>query len=337
MSFNKIMKRGLNLTKIQFNLFKDIKRTFGAKRLRIREDFKKMKEEEELEDNNTNDQESITLGETEEKKSNTDLKHFSRCHRYLYKPNESLFRIRENYFEEQSFINFTLHLSLDYVKKDQKVKGYYVPSKRLDFNSVVCVVTNEKNRQIVENSNCVFANENIISQIKSHELSYNKIVFTADSLNLIDRPLQQILINNNQYPDRDFLTLCEDEELAAVLNKFNNGLIEFKMNEKNIIECPVGMTGFTNKEILMNLDSLVKAIINRKPKSFRGMRYFKRAFISPGIEKPRYFELDITSITPNSENYFMNHKILDEDNIVKIESYDDESGGKSDDEFNLKI
>jgi ribosomal protein L1 len=333
------MNRGLNLTRIKLNLFKDIHKTFASKRMRFKEDFMKMKEQEELEENNTIDQEQINVGDPEEKNSESDVKHFSRCHRYLYNPNESLFRIRENYFEEQSYINFTLHLSVDYLKKDQKVKGYYIPSKRLDFNSVVCVVTSEKNRQIVENNNCVFADENIISQIKSHELSYNKIVFTADSLSLIDKSFQRVLINNNQFPDRDFLTLCQDEELDSVLNKFDKGLIEFKMNEKNIIECPIGMTGFTNKEILMNLDSLVKAIINRKPKSFRGMRYFKRGFISPALEKSRYFELDISSITPSSYNYFMNQKILDEDNVVKIKNIDDdhEFGKKSDDEFNLKI
>lgn len=336
MSFNKIFKKGFNLTRFQSNLFKTPKKTFAAKRERFREDFKKMKEEEA--ENDENDQDSITIGETEEvKKPNNEAKHFSSCHRYLFNPNESLFRIRENYFEEQSYINFTLHLSVDYVKKDQKVKGFYVPYKRLDFNSVVCVVTNEKNREIVENSNYVFADENIISQIKSQELTYNKIVFTSDSLTLIDKTFKQILINNNQYPDKDSLTLCEDEELASVLNKFNNGLIEFKMNQMNIIECPIGMTGFTNKEILTNLDLLVKAIVEKKPKSFRGMRYFKRGFISPGIEKPRYFELNIPSITPNSNTYFMKHNILDEDNIIKIDNRDGESGKISDDEFNLKI
>ena len=340
MSLNKIFRKTLYLDKTQFGLYENFKRLFGIKRERIKDHIKNMNSENPAAEDEINDEDTINVGETGDtgrKKSQTVYKPFGNCHRYLYTPNESLFKIRENFFEEQTYINFALHLCVDYIKRDQRVKGYYVPLKKLDFNNVVCVVTNENNRQIVENNNCIFADENIIKQIKSQEVSYSKIIFTTDSLNLIDQSLKSNLHKNNLFPDKDLLTLCEQEELNKVLDKFNNGLIEFRMNDKNIIECPIGMTGFTNKEILMNLDNLIKAIIKSKPKSFRGMRYFKKGFLGCLMEEQKYFELSIPSITPTSYSYFMNQKILDEDNVVKITNITEDLASKSDDEFNLKI
>lgn len=327
-------QRAIHLPIKQYSIGKSIKKYFSEEGQRIR-DFMNNIENEKEEDDQGEDK-TISLGEDEETKVKSGKTAFSKSQRIQYHPKDILNLLKENYYENPNYINMTMHLTVDYVKKDQKVKGVYVPYKKLDINNVICVVTNERNRQIVESSNAIFADETIIQQIKSEQVTFNKIIFTTDSLSRMDKFLKNLLAKNNQLPDKDLATLCTDEDLAKTLNDFNDGMIEFYLNNSNFIECGVGMTNFTNKEVLYNIDRFVKAINDKKPKSHRAMRYFKRAFLS--VAGGKYHEILLPIVTPSSFDYFMNDKIDFEEHVVTIENVTKTSGYKSDeDEFNLKI
>ena len=332
----RILQRANNLPFKNHSFNKNVIKCMSTDEQTMRDFINKIEKEKD-EEESVLDDDTVNLGEEDQVESNKIqiIKPFSKCRRTQYHPKDILTLFKENYYQQTSYINFTIHLTADYIKKDQKVMGVYMPFKKLDINNVLCVITNEQNRKIVENNNAIFADETIIQRIKSEEVNYNKIIFTTDSLVLMDTKLKNILVKNNQIPNESLATLCKEEDLNKTLNDFNLGMMEFAMNKCNLIKSRVGLTKFTNKEVLFNLDRIIKGITEKKPKSLRAIKYFKRAFLS--VQGGKSYEISLPFISVNSSSYFMNENIADEEHFVRIENVTKKGDFSDEDEFNLKI
>ena len=325
-----------SIFKIQ-SLFSNQNKLFSEEGRKMRDYIKNMDVSKPEEDDNYPDDDSINIGDQDKDKqqrSRTTKKIVKK--RILEHPKDILNHIRENYYEQPQYINITLHLTADFIKRDQRVKGVFLPFKKLDINNVLCVITNEKNKEIVEKNGAIFADETILQQIKTEEFNYNKIICTEDSLDKIDSKMKELFTKNEIFPNSDQSTLCSEENLDKILNNFNNGLTDFAMNKYNFIDCNIGMTNFSNKEILFNLDKFLNIVNEKKPKSLRAMRYFKRGHLH--VAKGKYYEIFLPNIIPSSSDYYMNENIQDEELFVTIENVPRaEDGIKTGDTDDFKV
>jgi hypothetical protein len=141
-------------------------------------------------------------------------------------PQSALEKLRYENFQEITEVILTLHLTADYAKRDQKVKGVFFPEKRLNINYGLGVVTKEENRHIVEQNAASFLDQSSLRQIISGKLTFDKYIFTSDSLNVIDKKLRGVLMKNNNFPEKSTFTLCNTpEELREALENFAKGMI----------------------------------------------------------------------------------------------------------------
>jgi large subunit ribosomal protein L1 len=68
------------------------------------------------------------------------------------------------------------------------------------------------------------------------------------------------------------------------------GMIEFKVNPESFILSKVGLKSFDNEKLKSNFDSLLTALLDRKPESIK-QRYFLKGMVKTTMSPPLKVDL----------------------------------------------
>ena len=77
-------------------------------------------------------------------------------------------------------------------------------------------------------------------------------------------------------------TLVKADDLVEAVKSSKQGLIEFRVNEGATIMNKFGKREFTDENLAINLDALLRSIANKRPDSVKG-RYLQKAMIKTSM------------------------------------------------------
>jgi large subunit ribosomal protein L1 len=86
-------------------------------------------------------------------------------------------------------------------------------------------------------------------------------------------------------------TLVKADDLVEAVKSSKQGLIEFRVNEGATIMNKFGKREFTDENLAINLDALLRSIANKRPDSVKG-RYLQKAMIKTSMGPT--LKLDLT-------------------------------------------
>ena len=126
---------------------------------------------------------------------------------------------------------------------------------------------------------------------------------TQEATNIL-KPFAKILGPKGLFPNVKVGTLIQpNEDLAQVLRQAKEGQVEFRVDSGANIHSALGKTNFETESVIGNMNSFMKALIDKKPPSLKGT-YLKTAFLKSTMG-PR-FRLNLETIDPRSRNYQLN-------------------------------
>lgn len=77
-------------------------------------------------------------------------------------------------------------------------------------------------------------------------------------------------------------TLVKADDLVEAVKSSKQGLIEFRVNEGATIMNKFGKREFTDENLAINLDALLRSIANKRPDSVKG-RYLQKAMVKTSM------------------------------------------------------
>ena len=127
--------------------------------------------------------------------------------------------------------------------------------------------------------------EELVAKIQNENcLDFDVYIATPDMMGVVGR-LGKVLGPRGLMPTPKAGTVTPD--VAKAVTEAKAGKIEYRLDQTNIIHCPIGKVSFGAEKLKENLDALMAAIVKAKPASTKG-QYIKSCVIAttmgPGIK-----------------------------------------------------
>ena len=126
--------------------------------------------------------------------------------------------------------------------------------------------------------------EELIPKIQNEGwFEFDVVVATPDMMGVVGR-LGKVLGPKGLMPNPKAGTVTMD--VTKAVNDIKAGKIEYRLDNANIIHCPVGKASFTEEQLQQNYDALMGAIVKAKPSALKG-QYLKSVTLTttmgPGV------------------------------------------------------
>lgn len=148
---------------------------------------------------------------------------------------------------------------------------------------VLVFARGEKIREAEEAGADYAGGEELAERIREGWLEFDRVAATPDMMPLVGR-LGRILGPRGLMPSPKTGTVTQD--IGRLVRELKAGMIEFRADRYGIIHVPFGRVDFEVDQLVENLASLTRAILDRKPEGAKG-NYIQRVTISstmgPGI------------------------------------------------------
>lgn len=250
------------------------------------------------------EQESQIINEKMQKKQQGDKsKEIDPRKKIFATPMDALAELRKypQRFSNQ-MINMTVSLNIDPKKGNQVVRGIYKMPGGSNKIPKILVFTSAPLHDIAKNAGAdMIADAQTYKNIQEGVIDFDKTVCTLDVLPTM-KNLGRILGPKGLMPSVKVGTACTADNLEKIIKELKLGSKEFKTDIWGQTCVPIGRFDFTEEKILLNIDSFMKVLLEKKPEVVKG-RYFLYSFISTHRHS---FRLDMRSLDPKSSMYFKN-------------------------------
>jgi large subunit ribosomal protein L1 len=202
----------------------------------------------------------------------------SKVEKKQYSPEEAISALKEvanARFDET--VNLSINLGIDVKKLAQPVRG----SVNLPFGSgkkvrVLVFAQGEHVEKAMKAGADYVGGVELVEKIKGGWLDFEAVVATPDMMKNI-APLGKILGPRGLMPNPKMGTVTF--EVEKIIGELKKGRIEFKMDKDGNIHMPVGKASFSKEQLLENLNSALRSVINAKPSGTKGV-YIRSVHIS---------------------------------------------------------
>jgi len=148
---------------------------------------------------------------------------------------------------------------------------------------VLVFARGEKIREAEEAGADYVGGEELAERIREGWLEFDRVAATPDMMPLVGK-LGRILGPRGLMPSPKTGTVTQD--IGRLVRELKAGMIEFRADRYGIVHAPFGRVDFEVDQLVENLASLTRAILDRKPEGAKG-KYIQRVTISstmgPGI------------------------------------------------------
>jgi large subunit ribosomal protein L1 len=125
--------------------------------------------------------------------------------------------------------------------------------------------------------------KDLAEKIKEGWLDFDVAIATPDMMGVVG-PLGRVLGPRGLMPSPKAGTVTQD--VANAVREYKAGKVEFRCDAAGIVHCVVGKMSFTEKQLIENVEALVKLLHSLKPSSAKGV-YVRSMTLSatqsPGI------------------------------------------------------
>lgn len=195
---------------------------------------------------------------------------------------------KERKFEES--VEAVVKLNVDPTKGDQMIRGTCILPAGTGKTVKVCVFADaEFHKQLKDAGADIIGNDEILAEISKGETPFDKIICTPDYVNTLKK-FARVLGPKGLMPNTKSGTLVRQDEVVETVRQSKQGLIEFRISPEAFIMSKIGLRKFTEEQLLENMNSLMMALIEKKPESVKG-RYFMRGMIKTSMGPPMKIDL----------------------------------------------
>ena len=179
-----------------------------------------------------------------------------------------------------------IKLGVDSRHADQQVRGAVVLPHGTGKTVRVLVFAKGDNVKIAEDAGADFVGgEELVHKIQSENwFEFDVVVATPDMMGLVGR-IGRVLGPKGLMPNPKAGTVTTD--VAKAINDIKAGQIAYRLDQTNIIHCPIGKASFSEEQLKDNYNALIEAILKAKPSALKG-QYLKSVTLSttmgPGVK-----------------------------------------------------
>ena len=182
-------------------------------------------------------------------------------------------------------IELHIRLGVDSRHADQQVRGAIVLPNGTGKTVRTLVFARGDNAKAAEEAGSDFVGaEDLVAKIQGGWFDFDVVIATPDMMGVIGR-LGKVLGPKGLMPNPKAGTVTPD--VGRAVREAKAGKIEYRLDNTNIIHCPIGKASFGADKIAENFNALVSAVIKAKPAAAKG-QYIKSCVIAstmgPGIK-----------------------------------------------------
>ena len=141
---------------------------------------------------------------------------------------------------------------------------------------VLVFARGEKIREAEEAGADYVGGEELAERIREGWLEFDRVAATPDMMPLVGK-LGRILGPRGLMPSPKTGTVTQD--IGRLVRELKAGMIEFRADRYGIVHAPFGRVDFEVDQLVENLATLTRAILDRKPEGAKG-KYIQRVTIS---------------------------------------------------------
>ncbi|MBM3579997.1 MAG: 50S ribosomal protein L1 [Alphaproteobacteria bacterium] len=175
-------------------------------------------------------------------------------------------------------VDVAVNLGIDAKQSDQSVKGsVLLPHGSGKKVRVIVFAANEDQQKTALEAGAIFAGfEDLVAKIEGGFLDFDCCVATPDVMPKISKVAKK-LGPRGLMPSPKNGTVTND--IKKAVTEAMKGKVDFKNDKAGTVHCMIGKVDFDAKNLLENLQMVVKAIKAAKPEAAKG-KFLKEFFLS---------------------------------------------------------
>ena len=182
-------------------------------------------------------------------------------------------------------VELHVRLGVDSRHADQQVRGAVVLPNGTGKKLRVLVFAKEANWSQAKEAGADYVGADELAERVQNEnfLDFDVVIASPDMMRVVGR-LGKVLGPRGLMPSPKAGTVSAD--VAEAVRQVKAGRVVYRLDKTNIIHCPIGKVSFGAQKLYENFDSLMLAISEARPSSFKG-QYVRSCFaartMGPGV------------------------------------------------------
>jgi len=200
-----------------------------------------------------------------------------------YPPQEAIELAKKASFTKfDETVELHLRMGVDPRNASQQVRGVALLPHGLGKMVRVLVFAQGEAEKIASTAGAdIVGSEDLVKKIEGGWLEFDTAIATPEMMGKVGK-LGKILGRKGLMPNPKAGTVVVANDLPRVIKDARKGRVEFKLDRTAIIHLPVGKISFEADKLLVNLMTVVEAVIKAKPASVKG-QYIKSAYLTTSM------------------------------------------------------
>jgi large subunit ribosomal protein L1 len=188
-------------------------------------------------------------------------------------------------------LDISINLGIDASKSDQNVRGASnLPHGNGKSFKVAVFADGDEATQAKEAGADKVGMEDLAEEIKAGNIDFDVVIATPDTMRVVS-PLGQILGPKGLMPNPKSETVTKD--IPNTVKNAKSGQIRYKSDKQGIIHARIGQIGYTEGQLIDNLEAFLTDVKKAKPPSAKGI-YISKVTLSSTMGKG--FEIDTAKL-----------------------------------------
>lgn len=208
-------------------------------------------------------------------------------HDKYYTRAEAIKLVKETaYTKFDSTVEVHFRLGVDPRHADQQVRDVVVLPHGLGKTVRILVFAEGEDARLAEEAGAdVIADDEVIKKIQGGWVDFDVAIAVPAMMGKVGR-LGRILGPRGLMPNPRAGTVAPGADLPRLIEEAKAGRVEFRVDKTANVHAPIGKVGFTEEQLLDNLQTMIEAIKRARPSASKGT-YIRRITIAntmgPGI------------------------------------------------------
>jgi large subunit ribosomal protein L1 len=305
--------KSLKLNPISFNIINCPIRTFAStfsksnllekRKLKKEQTEKEKKEESSKKKEKKEKSVKDTQNQNPEEERTPEQQRIALKNKVYASPVEALEALRNTMQRSPNeSVDIVIGLNVDIKRGDQNVRGIFKMPGGANKIPKLVVFTSPPFYDIALKAGADFIGDSsTLKDVHEGKINFDKCIATMDMLPSL-KNVGRILGPKGLMPNTKVGTACTFENLPKIIKEIKMGSKEFKIDSYGQVLAPVGKRAYPDKNIFMNIDSLMRVLQEKRPDTIKGRYYLYSYLTTTG----RSYKIDMKTLDPKSIHYFMN-------------------------------
>lgn len=177
-------------------------------------------------------------------------------------------------------VEMVMKLGVDPKHSDQLIRGAYSLPKGIGKELRVIVFASGEKAEMAQKAGAIeVGGDDLVKKIEDGWLDFDVSISVPDMMRKVSK-LGKILGPQGKMPSPKSGTVTDD--VYNVVKEFKEGKVEYRTDSGGNVHSPVGKMSFPDEDLIENIRSFIKHIVNNRPSSAKGT-FVQKIFISSSM------------------------------------------------------